>query len=272
MLLLKKLWLFIMTIVPKSLGYAWSSRRAWWFTATARTKARFARTGLGSLWLGLSSLLSITALSLVYGTVFKVQNYSQYVVYLGTGLVAWNVIASAVSAAPNLFEYNAGQLKNTNLNPIFYTLEEWAFQVQTFLQSFGLVLLALSFFQPLLLVNLLKTGLLPLVNLLLFVYWVPLLLCLVGARYRDLFQLVPIVVQLIFLLSPILYQKTSLGKLSWIADFNPFYSYISSLRHALLQGEISMYQSGWLLFVNILGIWVALTLLERERPLLPFLM
>jgi lipopolysaccharide transport system permease protein len=118
----------------------------------------------------------------------------------------------------------------------------------------------------------LQSGLLPLVNLLLFVYWVPLLLCLVGARYRDLFQLVPIVVQLIFLLSPILYQKTSLGKLSWIADFNPFYSYISSLRHALLQGEISMYQSGWLLFVNILGIWVALTLLERERPLLPFLM
>ena len=50
---------------------AWRMRRAWWFTATARTRARFARTFLGSFWLGLSNLLSIAALALVYGTVFK---------------------------------------------------------------------------------------------------------------------------------------------------------------------------------------------------------
>ena len=54
---------------------AWQMRRAWWFTATARTKARFARTFLGSFWLGLSNLLSIGALALVYGTVFKVQDF-----------------------------------------------------------------------------------------------------------------------------------------------------------------------------------------------------
>ena len=50
---------------------AWRMRRAWWFTATARSRARFARTFFGSFWLGLSNLLSIAALALVYGTVFK---------------------------------------------------------------------------------------------------------------------------------------------------------------------------------------------------------
>ena len=110
-------------------------RRAWWFTATARTRARFARTFLGSFWLGLSNLLSIAALALVYGTVFKVQDFSTYVVYLGIGLVVWNGISSAISSAPNLFEYNQSHVHNTNLNPIFYVLDEWAFQIQTFLQS-----------------------------------------------------------------------------------------------------------------------------------------
>ena len=51
-----------------------------WFTATARTRARFART-FGKFWLGLSNLLSIGALALVYGTVFKVQDFSTYGVF-----------------------------------------------------------------------------------------------------------------------------------------------------------------------------------------------
>ena len=157
-------------------------RRAWWFTATARTRARFARTFFGSFWLGLSNVLSIAALALVYGTVFKVQDFSTYVVYLGIGLVVWNGISAAIGSAPNLFEHNHAQVHNTNLNPIFYVLEEWAFQVQTFLQSFALVLLALTWFQHNLLLNLLAYGWLPLLNLFLFLFWAPMIVCLLGAR------------------------------------------------------------------------------------------
>jgi lipopolysaccharide transport system permease protein len=260
-----------MKAVCKSLRYAWFSRRAWWFTATARTRARFARTALGSFWLGLSNLFSIAALALVYGTVFQVQDFPHYVVYLGTGLVIWNAIAAALSSAPVLFEYNAGHLKNTNLHPIFYTLEEWAFQVQSFAQSFGLVLVVLSFYQPTLLWHLLSVGLLPLLNIVLFLYWLPLVLCLLGARFRDLFQLVPIITQLVFLLSPILYEKKSLGTMAWTAEFNPFYRILSPLRHALIQGEFKAGQSFLILAVNLVGIWLSLFLLDRQRRYLPFL-
>ena len=260
-----------MNAASKSFHYAWRSRRAWWFTATARTKARFARTALGSFWLGLSNLLSIAALAVVYGTVFKVQDFNHYVVYLGSGLVIWNAIAAAVSAAPSLFEYNSGHLKNTNLNPIFYTLEEWAFQVQTFFQTLSLVLLVLSAFQPTLYLHLFVAGLLPLLNVILFLYWFPLILCLLGARYRDLFQLVPIVIQLVFLLSPILYEKKNLGALAWTADFNPLYRILSPLRHALINGDIKLGQSLVLLLVNVAGVLLAVWLLERQRKELPFL-
>ena len=253
------------------LHFAWSSRRAWWFTATARTRERFARTTLGSFWLGLSNLLSIAALALVYGTVFKVQNFDSYVVYLGTGLVIWNTIAAAVQSAPNLFRANSGNLKNTNIHPIFYSLEEWAFQAQTFFQSFGLVLIALAIIQPSLLSHLLVAGLLPLLNLLLFIYWFPLLLCLLGASYEDLFQLIPIVIQLMFLLSPILYQKEALGRLGWLADLNPLYRVLSNLRHALIQGQLKIDQAASILLINVLGISISLFALERKRRQLPFI-
>lgn len=260
-----------MSSVLKTLRYAWVSRRAWWFTATARTKERFARTALGSFWLGISNLLSIGVLATVYGAVFKVKDFGTYVVFLGTGLVIWNAIASAVQSAPGLFRANAGNIKNTNIHPIFFTLEEWSFQVQTFFQSFGLVLLALMFIQPSLLLHLFTSGLLPLINLLIFLYWLPLLLCLLGARYEDLYQLIPIAMQLMFLLSPILYQKEALGALGWTADLNPLYRVLSNLRHALIQGELKMGQTLIVLFINLIGVLTSLWLLERQRRELPFL-
>ena len=257
--------------VRSTLEDAWSMRRAWWFTATARTKARFARTFLGSFWLGLSNLLSIAVLALVYGTVFKVQDFNTYVVYLGIGLVVWNGISGAIGTAPNLFEYNHSQVHNTNLNPIFYVLEEWAFQVQTFVQSFALVLFALSWFQYDLLLNMLICGWLPILNLLLFLFWAPTMVCLLGARYRDFYQLVPIVLQLVFLLSPILYRKDNLGAMAWTANVNPLYRVLSPIRHTLMSGEVQWSLGLLMLAINALGLWIALRWLNRERPHIPFL-
>ena len=254
-----------------TLDDAWRMRRAWWFTATARTKARFARTTLGSFWLGLSNLLSIAVLALVYGTVFKVQDFNNYVVYLGLGLVVWNGLSSSIGSSPNLFEHNHSQILSTNLNPVFYVLEEWSFQVQTFLQSFLLVVLVLSWFQHDLLINLFSVGLFPLFNLFLFMFWAPTFVCLLGARYRDFYQLVPIVLQLVFLLSPILYRKDNLGAMAWTANLNPIYRVLSPVRNSMILGDFQLNLYLVILFFNIIGIWLSLYWLNRERPHLPFL-
>jgi lipopolysaccharide transport system permease protein len=259
-----------MSTVVNALQFGWRSRRAWWFTASARTRERFARTTLGSFWLGLSNLLSVAVLSLVYGTVFRVPDFNSYVVYLGTGMVIWNTIAGSLQSAPILLKGNARNIKNSNKHPIFYSLEEWSFQVQTFLQSFGLVVVVLSLFQHTLIRHLLTAGLLPLLNLLLLIYWLPLLVCLLGARYEDFFQLIPIALQLLFLVSPILYSKDALGKMAWTAEFNPLYRILSALRQALIEGQINLGQGIIVLLVNVCGVYFSLWLLERQRPYLPF--
>lgn len=255
----------------ETLREAWRMRRVWWFTATARTRARFARTLFGSFWLGLSNLLSIAALALVYGTVFKVQDFNTYVVYLGLGLVVWNSLGAAIGTAPNLFEHNHAHVHNTNIHPVFFTLEEWAFQLQTFAQSFAFVVLVLSWFQHNLLLNLLLFGWLPMLNLALFLFWFPLLVCLLGARYRDLYQLVPIILQLVFLLSPILYKKTNLGAMGWTATVNPIYQILSPIRDTLMTGEVSLSKGLLLLLMNVVGLVFSINHLNRERPNLPFL-
>lgn len=263
--------LFTRMSVPETLQAAWRTRRAWWFTATSRTRARFARTALGSFWLGMSNLLSICVLGFVYGTVFKVPDFRSYFVYLGIGMTVWSFLAGAISSAPSLFEHNSRNIQNTNTNAIFYPLEEWAFQLQTFAQCFLIVGVALSFYEPALFLHLLGAGLLPLLNLLLFAFWLPILICLLGARFHDLYQLVPIVLQLAFLLSPILYEKKSLGAMAWITNVNPPYIVLDRFRSALITGQGSLAANLILLTVNACGFLLAVFLLDRNRKHLPFL-
>ena len=136
--------------------------------------------------------------------------------------------------------------------------------------SFLLVVGVLSFFQ-LSLIPYLFIGWLPILNLLLFLYWFPVLICLLGTRFRDLYQLVPVALQLIFLLSPILYEKKTLGSMQWTANFNPLYQVLSPVRHTLMTGEVLWSQNTLILLSNVVGIWIAIWLINRERPNLPFL-
>ncbi|MAJ23758.1 MAG: phosphate ABC transporter permease [Candidatus Pelagibacter sp.] len=265
-----------MTITVKMLldnfKFAFKTRKAWWYTASSRSRARFARTTLGSFWLGFSNLLSIGTLGIVYGTVFSVEDFKSYFVYLGFGLVVWNTISSSISNSPTLFAHNSSNIKNMNLKPIFYTLEEWSFQLQTFIQSFILVFFVFLFLKSTLIINLLLYSWLPLLNLIIFIYWFPLIVCLISVRFTDIAQLVPIVLQLVFLTSPILYRKESLGSLGWITNINFIYQILDPLRVSIINGTINYQNSMLLLICNFVGLFLTLRYLEIESRRLPFLL
>ena len=254
----------------ETLKYAYKTRRAWWFTATARTRDRFSRTALGSLWLGVSNLLSIACLSIVYGTVFKVDSFRQYVVFLGIGIATWNIIAVPISSAPGVFRIHGNNLRNLNIHPIFYTLEEWAFQIQSMGQSLALVLTILSIVDNNILYHL-PVAMFPLLNIVLLIYWVPTFICIAGSKYEDVYQLVPIALQILFLVSPVLYEKEALGKASWIADLNPIYVALSLFRNALIRGDVDLKFNTVFLILNIAGMLITIGYLNRSKRELPFL-
>ena len=159
-----------------------------------------------------------------------------------------------------------------NIPPLFYTLEEWAFQLQTFFQSFILVFFVLFLLKNSIILNLITASWIPLLNLIIFIYWFPLLICLISVRFTDFAQLVPIVLQLVFLTSPILYQKESLGDLSWIINFNIIYRVLDPLRLSIINGSINYSESALILIINFIGLFLALFLLSKESKRLPFLL
>ena len=254
-----------------SLMEAWTLRRVWWFTATARTRSRFARTRLGSLWLGLSSLLSMVLLGSVYRSVFAIKDLKGYFLYLGIGLLAWTAISASIEQAPKLFDENARHIRSSGLNPIFYAMEAWAFQLQSLVISAVLVVGVLGLVRPVILLNALLFAWLPILNLLLLLLWLPSLICLLGLRYRDLYQLVPMLLQIVFLLTPILYESKRLGSLHWLVLFNPIYQIINPIRQSILEGHLSVATCLLMLLFNAVGMGLFLLRLKRDRYRLPYL-
>ena len=249
--------------------YAIRSARAWWYSAWLRTLARFSRTYLGSFWLGLSNLLSVAVLGLVYGTVFNVKDPINYVIYIGFGITIWGLISQAATAGTTLFTSRREQLVNHALPPLFYCLEEWSFQVQTFAQALAILLVAGTILQPVLIVHVLSSIWLPLLNLTAFCLWLIILMAILGSRFKDFSQLVPIVLQLLFLASPILYKREGLGSLSFLADYNPFYRILGPVRDAALHGTFHPATELISLSINILLIALLTLGLKRLRYRLP---
>lgn len=99
--------------------HAICSARAWRSIAWLRTLARFSRTCLGRFWLGLSNLLSVAFLGLVYGTVFNFKDPLNYVIYIGFGITIWGLISQAATAGTTLFTSRREQLVNHALPPLF---------------------------------------------------------------------------------------------------------------------------------------------------------
>ncbi len=257
--------------IIKLIKYVIKTRRTYWFTAISKTKARYARTTLGSLWLGVSTLLTVICLGSVYGTVFNVTNFREYFIYLGFGLVIWTPISEAINSAPLIFSKNSNSLKNSRIQPIFFVCQEWAFQIQSFLQAFVIVFVVFFLFSPNIILNL-GASLIHFVNLFLFIFWAQLLISLLGTKFTDLFQLLPVLTNLFFLLSPILYKKENLNSYSFIADFNPIYQILRLLRSSIIDGTLNLELSFIALFLNLIFVIISFVVyVKMEKKLIFYL-
>jgi ABC-type polysaccharide/polyol phosphate export permease len=64
--------------------------------------------------------------------------------------------------------------------------------------------------------------------------WLTLLIAPIAVSIADLQQLMPVLLQIGFLSSPILFYRQSLGSLSWITNLNPLYAWVRLARDPFL--------------------------------------
>jgi len=196
------------------------------------------RTFMGPLWSIIGTGITVTVLGYVYGAVLKM-NGSTVFPHIAAGLVIWFFISGCINGGLSVYISARGVLEERAL-PVAFSAFRFVFRYMIEL-IVKFVVFALAAAAVALPMNVNAFLALPgLVILILNGLWVVLVFGPLGARYRDVSQVVSPLMLIAFLASPVLWPEGMLGGSGFIATFNPFTHFLAIVRDPLLGSPPSM--------------------------------
>ena len=235
-----------------------------WNLAWYRNLARYKRTHLGSLWIGLTNLLQVLVFAFVYGFVFKVPSFKEFFIYLGFGITIWTFMSGCVSSFSQLFMSERSRLLNFSGSIYDLLAEEYTFHIQVFLQSLGMLLVVIFLVKGALIQNI-YPSLLPLLTMLIGVFNISIIISIISTFIKDFAQVIPVLLNLLFLTSPIMYPKEALGNLDFIPKFNLLYFYLDPLRSSFITGNNNFLNNFVLLIISFIAFLISVKLLIKNK-------
>lgn len=235
-------------------------------------EVKYRGSSLGKLWIVLLPLMMLGVYTFVFGTVYgsrwgRSSDMSDFVPMLYCGLIVHAIFAEAVGKAPSLIVNNPNYVKK-----VIFPLELLPLgSLVTSLFNAGI-----SFLLLLALVLILKGGLhwtlifAPLAILPLALYTVGFawLTAALGVFFRDIEQVIGIIMTMLLFLSPVFYSVSSAPELARsMLKFNPLTYPIEEVRNVVLLGQLPHWQT-WLMqmLIGFMVAWLGLWFFERVRP------
>mgnify|MGYP000999286084 CR=1 FL=1 len=211
-------------------------------------KERYVGTGLGQLWYILSPIITIFIYTVIFSDFMKmkldiVDNSYSYSIYLVPGLLAWTSFSTILTRLNGSLLEKANLIKKINVPAFVY-------QISIIITEFGILMLSYSLALIfLLLVNHPIT--------LTFLYFVPILflqtlfafalgviISLFTPFFKDLREAVPIIVQLWFWMTPIIYMKEMIAnKYPALLIYNPFYYFVQIYQDIFLYSKAPSFEA-----------------------------
>ena len=210
----------------------------------------------------------VGAMGPLYGKLFN-QPMSPYLVHLATSLVSWIFVSSLINEACFSFISAESYIKQIKLPLTVHVMRLVWRNLLILAHNLVIVAVVLFIYPP-------KSAwyllLVPFTILLLALngVWLGLLLGLLGARFRDIPQVVGSLVNVTMFLTPILWTPDMLGSNRWIAEINPLFHFLEMVRRPLL-GEAPPLQS-WMAVIAITfcGYTIMLMFFQRFRARVPY--
>lgn len=210
----------------------YKTRYFWSHLAMNDLVSRFRRSKLGILWTVIQPLFLTIILSVVFGVVFN-QPLGEYSMYILSGIVVWDMMQASVVGGGNSLFGSEQYIRQFNHPITIYTLRYSLLNITIFLlESIALVIWVL-FFQPENLILAFFTA--PLTILLYFpmIWGLSTIAGYSGAKYRDYPQIMLLVMQMLYYLSPVFFKQEmfmSSPVLTLLLECNPITHILNLLR------------------------------------------
>jgi ABC-type polysaccharide/polyol phosphate export permease len=197
----------------------------------------------------------------VYATLVKV-DIASYLPYVATGLVFWGLIATALTESCSAFIDNEAIIKQVALGRFTYILRMMARNLIVLMHNAIIIVIVLVIIQvpqSWALLMLIPGMLLVIVNL----GWIGYVLAIIGARFRDIPQIVQSAVQILFFVSPVIFRPSQLPANHPVILFNPIAWMLEVLREPMLGVWPSAFAYTALIVMMVVGWAFALVFAGR---------
>ncbi len=238
--------------------------RLWTHLGLNDIRARYRRSRIGQHWHTISVAVLVGAISLVYAALLNLDPRA-YAVYVVCALSCWSLINGMVNESCNAFVSSEGVLRHYSFPKSIFIYQMIARNMVIFAHSVILIvpvfLLAghgfsfnILFVIPALLLYAING------------VWVGIVLGTTCARFRDIPQAVAAVMQIGFILTPVMFMPTSLGaRHQAIIDMNPLARFLAIARDPLMGQMPSLADYRFVLTVTVLGCALGLYVFARTR-------
>lgn len=205
-------------------------------------KERYVGTGLGQFWYILSPIITIFIYTVIFSDFMKmklniIDNSYAYSIHLIPALLAWSTFSTILMRLNTSFFEKANLIKKINVP--MYTFQLAIMLTELFL-FFISISLGIGFLlivdQP---VTLTFLWLIPVMLLqTFFVFGLGVILSLFTPFFKDLKEAIPIILQLWFWMTPIVYMKEMLDdKYPSLLIYNPFFYFSDSYQNIFLYSQ-----------------------------------
>ena len=211
-------------------------------------RERYVGTGLGQLWYILSPIITIFIYTVIFSDFMKmklniIDNSYAYSIYLVPGLLAWTAFSTILMRLSTSIFEKSNLIKKINVP--MYTFQLSIVITEFFLFALS-ILLGIVFLilvsQP---VTWTFLWMIPVMMLqTLFVFGLGVILSLLTPFFKDLKEAIPIVIQLWFWMTPIIYMKEMVAdKYPAILIYNPFYYFVEIYQQIFLFSKAPSFEA-----------------------------
>jgi ABC-2 type transport system permease protein len=237
--------------------------------AVRDVEIRYKHSLLGLYWALINPLVMAVIYSFVFGTIFHVKSGKiPYVVFLLTGLTFWNLLNNGLMSATASVSGNAQLLAKLYFPRVVLPTAAVLARLIDFGFSFAILLAFIAAFRVPLHWSFL---LLPLILIpqVIFTLGLSFLVAALNVLYRDISQLIGLVLLMWMYLTPVMYRASQLpANLQAIFYLNPMGSFIQLERELMFTGRITDPTFVWSMLVWTVFVYAfGLRVFKRVEPL-----
>ena len=219
-------------------------------------KERYMGMGLGQLWFILNPIIMITIYSVIFSELMKlkanlIDHAFSYSVYIVPGIIAWTAFTTILNRTRDIFSSRAGLIKKINVPAYTYQISILITETIILFLSMFLGMIFLLLVEYPITWNFL--WLIPIIGLQsIFAFSFGVILSLFAPFIKDLKVVIPILLQLWFWMTPIIYMRELMAsKYPWILTYNPFYYYVHLYQDIFVYGKSPSFES--LLIITLIS-------------------